>query len=142
MHYLPMPAALRMRGGLGTHWMMPQTVTLTDICRPDAEHAAKIDVERLQLLEMIVNLHPTVARPGPESEDCGPQRGTNADAWLAADRHAAPGREIVTALRPANGPGGGRLHWRAIGPGPDGLCAGAIRSTRQPTALVSPRPST
>ena len=98
-HYLPMPAVLRMRGGLGTHWMMPQTVTLKDICRPNAKRAATVDVERLPLMEMIVNLHsPTVPPAGPEADDCTARRGTDPTAWLAADRHSRAWSEIVTAL--------------------------------------------
>ncbi|MGY6275072.1 patatin-like phospholipase family protein [Methylomonas sp. MgM2] len=30
MHYLPMPPVLAMRGGFGTHWMLPETVSVTN----------------------------------------------------------------------------------------------------------------
>lgn len=97
-HYLPMPAVLRMRGGLGTHWMMPQTVTLKDICRPNGKRAATLDVKRLPLMEMIVDLHALPATPPSEDEDCQVSRPEDPRAWLAADRHARAWSEIVSAL--------------------------------------------
>lgn len=97
-HYLPMPAVLRMRGGLGTHWMMPQRVTLTDICRPDGRRAATLDVQRLPLMEMIVDLHALPTAPRAEGEDCQAPRAADPRAWLAADRHARAWSGIVTAL--------------------------------------------
>ncbi len=100
-HYLPMPAVLRMRGGLGTHWMMPQTVTLSDICEPDAKHATPIEVERLPLMEMIVDLHSVPApKPSSASEDCRHPRPTDVRARLIADRHARAWSEIATTLPP------------------------------------------
>src|SRR5262249_36074 len=30
LHYLAMPMAFRMRGGVGTHWMLPEDVTITN----------------------------------------------------------------------------------------------------------------
>lgn len=98
-HYLPMPAVLRTRGGLGTHWMMPQAVTLTDICGPDGRRASKVSVDRLPLMEMMVDLHATPAAPPPlAGQDCQAPRPAEARGWLATDRHARAWSDIATAL--------------------------------------------
>lgn len=98
-HYLPMPAVLRTRGGLGTHWMMPQKAVFTDICEPDRKLAKKLTVDRLQLLEMMVDLHaPSAVSPPLKATDCQLPRPDEAREWLAADRHARAWSEIVVAL--------------------------------------------
>ena len=100
-HYLPMPAVLRTRGGLGTHWMMPEAVTLTDICAPNRQHAATLPVDRLPLLEMMVDLHvPAASAPLPAAQDCQKSRPAEARRWLAGDRHARAWSDIATALAP------------------------------------------
>ena len=97
-HYLPMPAVLRMRGGLGTHWMMPEYVTLRDICEPKSQRAAKIEVKRLPLIAMIVDLHAPV--PRKDGEDCKAPRSQNPVDWLATDRHARAWYSLVSDLGP------------------------------------------
>jgi hypothetical protein len=96
VHYLPMPAVLRMRGGLGTHWMMPERVTLTDICAADRKRAARIGIERLPLMQLIVDLHATDL-PAPGQDDCA-RAGDTAEDWVRADRHARAWAGIVEAL--------------------------------------------
>lgn len=103
-HYLPMPAVLRMRGGLGTHWMMPRSVTLKDISEPYRKRAEEVSVKRLALMEMIANLHtPSLAQPPLKAENCqllrpDKEKECKARVWLAADRHAGAWSDIVTAL--------------------------------------------
>ncbi|HEX9628144.1 MAG TPA: hypothetical protein VGA00_14480 [Acidiferrobacterales bacterium] len=99
VHYLPMPAVLRVRGGLGTHWMMPERVTLTDICAADPKRAAKLDIERWPLMQLIADLHPAdPPPPGPDDRDCA-RAGDTAGDWVRADRHARAWARIVEALR-------------------------------------------
>jgi hypothetical protein len=57
--YLPMPSVLRMRGGLGTHWMLPSKVTLTNVVPPKQCKAHQETVEGETVAYIIRDLHRT-----------------------------------------------------------------------------------
>ena len=56
-HYLAMPSALRFRGGLGTHWMMPELVRIADPYENNPDQAKDLLLRKLDILNIIVNLH-------------------------------------------------------------------------------------
>ena len=57
MHYLAMPAALRLRGGLGTHWMMPPEIKISNVFVADPEEASDYWIDRDDLESLIIRLH-------------------------------------------------------------------------------------
>jgi hypothetical protein len=57
IHYLAMPTILRFRGGLGTHWMMPELVRLVDTYEKNPDLADDILLRKLDILNIIVTLH-------------------------------------------------------------------------------------
>jgi hypothetical protein len=57
IHYLAMPAALRFRGGLGTHWMMPELVRIVDPYENNPDRAKDLLLRKLDILNVIANLH-------------------------------------------------------------------------------------
>ncbi|MGI8783087.1 MAG: patatin-like phospholipase family protein [Acidobacteriota bacterium] len=68
LHYLAMPDALRTRGGLGTHWMLPAQVNLTD---PDPLKPGEADaylIDSLSVRDWIDDLHQSSA--GPRKTNC------------------------------------------------------------------------
>jgi hypothetical protein len=97
-HYLSMPAVLRMRGGLGTHWMMPVQVILKDIREPDPDKAKTLTIDRLPLISLITQLHDSSA------DNCDkPQTETTTETdtpeqWVQADSHACAWSKLVKQL--------------------------------------------
>lgn len=70
IHYLAMPTAFRSRGGVGTHWMMPKTVTITnphlatapgffaaELPFSDPEHHVHVSLSKQQLFQLMDELH-------------------------------------------------------------------------------------
>jgi hypothetical protein len=57
IHYLAMPAILRYRGGLGTHWMMPELVRLVATYENNPDLAEEILLRKLDILNIIASLH-------------------------------------------------------------------------------------
>lgn len=107
LHHLPMPAVLRVRGGLGTHWSMPRSATLRDLCAVDKARAEEIQVPRRELMSMIAALHdPPPSAPAPIGPACLASRDQGAPGaaqWLSRDRHAAHWAALVHALGDAGG---------------------------------------
>ena len=96
-HYLSMPAVLRMRGGLGTHWMMPVQVKLKDIREPDPDKAKALTIDRLPLISLISQLHDS------NIDNCGESTATSTDVdtpeqWVKADPHACAWSKLVKQL--------------------------------------------
>jgi hypothetical protein len=61
-YFLPMPLALRTRGGVHTHWMLPRYVTLTD---PD-DRKVTMTISGSMARQIIMDLHhPTGLHPAP-----------------------------------------------------------------------------
>jgi hypothetical protein len=103
-HYLAMPTTLRIRGGIGTHWMMPRFVKLTDPNR-DCRHPDLVTVDNATVRALIDRLHQTQPTPpsappcrcdeeddllqklanvfeGPSSQDL-----TKVQGWIDRDQH-------------------------------------------------------
>ncbi len=95
-HYLSMPAVLRMRGGLGTHWMMPVSVKLRDITEPDPDKAETLNINRLPLINLITQLHNSQTTECVEPQN-GPVSATP-DEWVRADPHACAWNRLVNHL--------------------------------------------
>ncbi|MGH1440029.1 MAG: hypothetical protein ACRBBR_07975 [Cellvibrionaceae bacterium] len=59
LHYLSMPRFFRTRGGMGTHWMMPSNVKLTNPSQPDPLAAAKNShrLSRSELEALLLSLY-------------------------------------------------------------------------------------
>ena len=96
-HYLSMPAVLRMRGGLGTHWMMPVQVKLKDIREPDPDKAKSLPIDRLPLISLITQLHDS------NIDNCGESTATSTEVdtpeqWVKADPHACAWSKLVKQL--------------------------------------------
>lgn len=102
LHHLAMPATLRVRGGLGTHWSMPRSVTLRDICEPLRSRARSLAVDEHELMALIAALHDAPQRPRPvDTSPCQPDadpRRPQAAHWLARDPHARAWAAAVEAL--------------------------------------------
>ena len=90
LHYLAMPAALRIRGGLGTHWMMPPGAYLMEVTEPDPDAAEEYWVEREDLERLIVQLHELGERmcPGKGSNDKTSDLA-EVESWMCNDPHRA-----------------------------------------------------
>lgn len=85
LHYLAMPNTLRMRGGLGTHWMLPHTVRLSDTSERDPNKAydesVRVDSEVVQ--KLISELHQTNQLfTAEESTEL-----TQVRTWIVKDTH-------------------------------------------------------
>jgi hypothetical protein len=90
--YLSMPAPLRSRGGLGTHWKMPSRVVLKDDTAPDP-HAAPVlaQLDEWQTLALITCLHDTSLATGTDGKTCSEIQGKTRNALrqhLATGPHA------------------------------------------------------
>jgi hypothetical protein len=57
MYYLEMPKIFRTRGGLGTHWKMPQNIVFSDPKEFDQKDAKTEDLKKHEVLNLIANLH-------------------------------------------------------------------------------------
>ncbi len=94
LHYLAMPPVLRMRGGLGTHWMLPTRVPLQQdaFAAPDPARAETITVTGAAVKDVIVDLHraPTKRRSAAAvGED--PRRYCELWRWIDTDAQARSG---------------------------------------------------
>jgi hypothetical protein len=69
IHYLTMPSTLRFRGGLGTHWMMPELVRLVDTHENNPDLAEDILLRKLDILNIIATLHLTKDKKDIFKED-------------------------------------------------------------------------
>jgi len=59
LHYLPMPIALRTRGGVGTHWMVSDRITLRDPRERDYQKATIAVLDKQTITDLIMDLHRT-----------------------------------------------------------------------------------
>lgn len=57
IHNLAMPLALRARGGLGTHWMMPLMARFNSCTKEDPGEDESITLTRNQIIRAIAGLH-------------------------------------------------------------------------------------
>jgi hypothetical protein len=57
LHYLTMPEALLVDGGLGTHWMRPETVVLSQPEISDPKRRKKLRVDAANVFEVVYNLY-------------------------------------------------------------------------------------
>ncbi len=60
---LEMPSVFRLRGGIGTHWMLPERVQLKDPFDRDYERAKPAKLSKATVKELIVDLHPAAGAP-------------------------------------------------------------------------------
>ncbi|NNF97715.1 MAG: hypothetical protein HKM94_12390 [Halobacteria archaeon] len=97
-HYLSMPAVLRMRGGLGTHWMMPVQVTLKDITEPDPDKAKTLTIDRLPLISLITQLHDSNSDKCGEPQSIYKAESDTPEEWVKADPHACAWNRLVKEL--------------------------------------------
>lgn len=111
-HYLAMPTTLRIRGGIGTHWMMPRFVKLTDPGNPDGRNADYVTVDSAKIRSLIDQLHQSVPvsplkcdgeddllqQLAPLFENRQPQELTKMQDWIEKDPHTARWRALRAAL--------------------------------------------
>jgi hypothetical protein len=97
-HYLSMPAVLRMRGGLGTHWMMPVQVKLKDIREPDPDKAKALTIDRLPLISLVTELHDSNSDSCTTSEIETRAETDTPEQWVKADPHACAWSKLVKQL--------------------------------------------
>jgi len=97
-HYLSMPAVLRMRGGLGTHWMMPVQVTLKDITEPDPNKARTLTIDRLPLISLITQLHDSNTDKCDEPHSANKPESDTPEQWVRADPHACAWARLAKEL--------------------------------------------
>lgn len=97
VHYLAMPGVLRIRGGLGTHWMMPERIALRDIYAPAPEQARSIELDKGETLELILAMHE------PAISECRePTYGLTSDEpldWVRNDPHSCGWARFIEALQ-------------------------------------------
>jgi len=95
LHYLSMPNTLRMRGGLGTHWMLPKTVKLTDTTARDPDDAKAVRVSSDVVRKLICELHQTNAlySVNPSREQ------TQLTEWIERDEHRTNWLTLVRELK-------------------------------------------
>jgi len=97
-HYLSMPAVLRMRGGLGTHWMMPVQVTLKDITEPVPDKARTLTIDRLPLISLITQLHDSNSDKCDEPQSAYKPESETPEEWVKADPHACAWARLAKEL--------------------------------------------
>ena len=97
VHYVPMPGVLRIRGGLGTHWMMPEQVTLHEIYAPAPKFAHRLTLTKGETLELILALHE------PASSECRePTPSPPSDQpldWVRNDPHSCAWTNLLEGLQ-------------------------------------------
>lgn len=108
LHYLTMPSTLRMRGGLGTHWMLPELVRLADPKELDPKKAQKESVvissyevrnfiTRLHQPKLMFNDEPGLLRRLFDS----PQDLIKVNIWIENDEHRTNWKGAVESLMAA-----------------------------------------
>jgi hypothetical protein len=95
LHYLSMPNTLRMRGGLGTHWMLPKTVKLTDTTARDPDHAKSVRVSSDVVRKLICELHQTNVLYSVDSS----REQTQLTEWIERDEHRTNWLTLVRELK-------------------------------------------
>ncbi|MCA9737923.1 MAG: patatin-like phospholipase family protein [Gemmatimonadota bacterium] len=102
LHYLEMPPVLRVEGGLGTHWMLPERVTLARAPRGGPGADARTVVDGLAVRDVIFALHSAETTPLPvcADDDAAPEAlsGDVRRTWNAiagVERETGPGRPAV-----------------------------------------------
>ncbi|MBD3646924.1 MAG: hypothetical protein HUJ31_05600, partial [Pseudomonadales bacterium] len=97
VHYLPMPRVFRTRGGLGTHWMMPDTARFANPAIADKRKAGDeaIELDQASVEALLVTLHSNrLACSELLDEEARPLCD-----WIARDPHADRWRELLERLR-------------------------------------------
>jgi hypothetical protein len=116
LYYLGMPLVFRSRGGVGTHWMMPERVVLADPKEPDPEkfkwyrrlaglsNSATLEVHRDRLASLIEELHDP-DRPFCSSEASALREQDEVRAWICTDQnHRREWNRIKANLASETGP--------------------------------------
>jgi hypothetical protein len=100
-HYLPMPSAFRIDGGVGTHWMLPETVRLGPPTVRGVDMESDIYIDRDSVKSLIRMLH--------NAEFKGPLSATKDDiakvnSWIENDpllpTHPKMWTKLLEALNP------------------------------------------
>ncbi|MEJ2345018.1 MAG: patatin-like phospholipase family protein [Gammaproteobacteria bacterium] len=92
MYYLAMPLSLRARGGLGTHWILPNTVRLRDavIADPDASEPPSVVLSGEQVRTIIDQLHSVERDPCARIAAMPDPRLRAVWKWICKDRVHGP----------------------------------------------------
>ncbi len=101
LHYLAMPLTLRARGGLGTHWILPNTVKLKDAVVPDPEQSTppSVTLSGEQVREIIYSLHRAQQEPCKHVDEMPSPGLQSVWRWICKDPvHAREWRKLKTAL--------------------------------------------
>jgi hypothetical protein len=95
LHYLAMPNTLRMRGGLGTHWMLPLTVKLSDAAARDPDAAESVRISGAVVRKLISELHQTnvLYRIKPTAQQ------EHVANWINNDEHRTNWLTLVRELK-------------------------------------------
>jgi hypothetical protein len=96
VHYIEMPYALRMRGGLGTHWKLPKEFAVSDptIMSKKAAKKSRIKVEREEALEAIAHIH--------SQERCETHGGRKILSWICtkeSEFHPDSWQTLIAGLK-------------------------------------------
>jgi hypothetical protein len=87
MYYLAMPLSLRARGGLGTHWILPNTVRLRDavVPDPDASDPSSVVLSGVQVRTIIDQLHSVERDPCDHVDAMSDPRLRDVWKWICKD---------------------------------------------------------
>lgn len=85
-HSLDMPAVLRVDGGIGTHWMLPDKVTLAPKMTKAAQAGEPLELSKDAVLDAIWNLHVRDAARQRNVAKRTPGEMQTLDQWLACDQ--------------------------------------------------------
>jgi hypothetical protein len=119
IHFLPMPAAFRSRGGVGTHWMLPRHVNITNPHLPtapgftaqlplaDGDDAINVRLSKHELFDVLDDIHDADGGfcTKPSARTARPQRvadwicGVDSKHPTAPDFHVLTWRRLVTAMQ-------------------------------------------
>ena len=109
LHYLVMPRALNVDGGIGTHWMRQEEIVLSQPSVPDPDKREELRVKAADVFDVVYNLYRGPGRADtwyePFQDAASIDEATVEKVWKRVKEDTDYGLEwkrLITALAPAN----------------------------------------